>query len=202
VANCRASSERHVYRQRYDAIVSRYTISPHHPLRRLFADLVQREFDGDPRLAPYVADLLVDFTHVDRLYCVRDARGKRLEEVGEMLLESNPLLDAWSFGREREVRKHIGDFTLFLAGMFPEYVAGLPRRGLRLDSLIDYVKAGKESYLVVAAFDQFEYRQAAPLFRRLADRFEYCVYGLNQVKSRLAALRDAQYQVWQRELLG
>jgi len=190
-------------RRRYDAIVSgSNTISPNHPLRRLFAELVEREFGADRELAAYVAGLLVDFTHVDRLYRVRNARGKRLEEVGEMLLESNPLLDAPSFGREREVRKHIGDFTLFLTGMFPEYVAALPRRGLRLDRMIDYVKAGKESYRVVAAFDQFEYRQAAPLFRRLAEQFEYCVYGLNQVKSRLAALREAQYQVWRRELLG
>jgi hypothetical protein len=68
--------------------------------------------------------------------------------------------------------------------------------------VIDYVKAGKESYRVVAAYDQFEYCQAAPLFRRLADQFEYCVYALNGVKSRLAALREAQYQVWRRELLG
>jgi hypothetical protein len=120
-------------------------------------------------------DLLVDFTCVDHLYQVRNARGKRLEEVDEMLLESNPLLDGRSFGREREVRKHMGDFTLFLTGMFPEHVAALPRRGLRLDSVIDYVKAGKESYRVVAAFDQFEYHLAAPLFRRLADQFEYCV---------------------------
>jgi hypothetical protein len=177
-------------------------ISTNHPLRRLFTDLVSREIGSDREIAGYVASLLVDFTHIDRLYRIRNARGKRLEEVGEMLVESNPLLDAPSFGREREVRKHIGDFTLFLTGMFPEYVAGLPRRGLRLDSMVDYVKAGKESYRVVAAFDQFEYRELAPLFRRLSAEFEYCVYGLNQVKSRLAALREEQYRAWRREIMG
>ena len=114
--------------------------------------------------------------------------------VGEMLLESHPLLQASSFEREREVRKHIGDYMLFLTGMFPEYVASLPRRGLRLDSMIDYMKTGKESYRIVAAFDQFEYRRVAPLFRRLAEQFEYCVYGLNRVKSNLAAMREEQYQ--------
>jgi hypothetical protein len=179
-----------------------HTISPNHPLRRLFADLVSREIGSDREIAAYVAGVLVDFTHIDRFYRIRNARGKRLEEVGEMLVESHPLLDAPSFGREREVRKHIGDFTLFLTGMFPEYVAALPRRGLRLDSMIDYVKAGKESYGVVAAFDQFEYREAAPLFRRLSAEFEYCVYGLNQVKNRLAAMREQQYRAWRRELLG
>lgn len=80
-------------------------------------------------MAAYVADLLVDFTHIDRVYRIRNARGKRLEEAGEMLVESNPLLGAPSFGRERQLRKHIGDYTLFLTGMFPEYVAALPRPG-------------------------------------------------------------------------
>jgi hypothetical protein len=77
-----------------------------------------------------VGGLLIDFVHVENLYRIRNCRGRRLEEVGEMLVESNPMLDAPSFEREREVRKHIGDYTLFLTGMFPEYVATLPRRGL------------------------------------------------------------------------
>jgi len=80
-------------------------------------------------------------------------------------------------------------------------VAAIPRRGLRLDSLVDYVKAGKESYRIVGAFDQFEYRDAALLFRRLAEQFEYCVYGLNRVKSDLETLRAEQYRIWKSNLL-
>jgi hypothetical protein len=176
-------------------------IGPNHPLRRLFAALVSRQIPSDRDIAAYVSDILVDFVHVENLYRVRNARGKRLEEVGEMMLESNPLLGARSFDREREVRKHIGDYTLFLSGMFPEYVAALPRRGLRLDSIIDYIEAGKESYRIVGAFDQFEYRNAAPLFRRLAENFEYCVYGLNRVKADLETMRDERYRAWRRGLL-
>jgi hypothetical protein len=151
-------------------------------------------------LAAYVSDLLIDFVHADNLYRIRNCRGKRLEEVGEMLIESNPVLDAPSFAREREVRKHVGDYTLFLTGLFPEYVATLPRRGLRLDSFIDYVKAGKESYRIVAAFDQLEYRRVAPLFRRLAEQFEYCAYALNRVKRNLEVLREEQYRLWKKLL--
>jgi hypothetical protein len=61
-------------------------------------------------------NLLIDFVQVDHLYRIRNARGKRLEEVGEMLVESHPLLDAASFEPEREVRKHIGDYRLLLTG--------------------------------------------------------------------------------------
>ena len=100
-------------------------IEPNHPLARLFRELVQRRFcddwqirDGD--VTAYISALLSRFTHVRELYRIRNARGKRLEDVGEMLIESNPLLEASSFGREREVRKHIGDYSLFLCGLFPE----------------------------------------------------------------------------------
>jgi hypothetical protein len=170
-------------------------------LRRLFTELVLKAMPSDREVIAYVADLLTEFTHVDNLYRIRNSRGKRLEEVGEMLAESDPLTRAASFDRERQVRKHIGDYTLFMTGLFPEYVASLPRRGLRLDSVIDYVKAGKESYRIVAAFDQFEYCGAAPLFRRLADEFECCVYGLNRVKSDLQTMREERYRAWQRHLL-
>jgi hypothetical protein len=175
-------------------------LSPEHPLYRLFAGLVSREFASDPEIARYVANILTDFVHTDNLYRIRNSRGKRLEQVGEMLVESNPLLDASSFDREREVRRHIGDYTLFMTGMFPEYISNLPRRGLRLDSMIDYVKTGKESYRIVSAFDQFEYRKVAPLFRRLAEQFEYCVFCLNRVKGDIEALRREQVQAWKENL--
>ena len=176
------------------------TIGRDHPLRHFFTDMVRRRFEADvrlpdQRLVAYVSGLLVDFTHVDNLYRVRDARGRRLEDVGEMLLESNPLLDACSFDREREVRKHVGDYVLFLAGLFPESLQGRRRFGqMRLDVFVDYMRAGKESYKVVSAFDQFEYRGEAPLFRKLADNFELCVFGLNLVKEDLERLQRAYYR--------
>src|SRR5579875_2744997 len=73
-------------------------------------------------------------------------------------------------------------------------------RAKRLDSFVDYLKAGKESYSVVAAFDQFEYSAEAPLFRRLSDNFEICVYGLNLVKQDLDQQQNRFYQEAQRLL--
>src|SRR4051812_43004483 len=92
-----------------------------HPLGTLFEELVRHHFYHgadvhDAELVRYVGGVLTDFAHTDRLYRIRNAHGRRLEEVAEMLVESNPILEANSFDREREVRKHIGDFTLFFAG--------------------------------------------------------------------------------------
>ncbi len=181
------------------------TLRASHPLSLLFHDLVHRTFlhelhHHDAEMADYLAGLLTDFTFAERLYQIRDAQGRRLEDVGEMLIESHPLLAAESFDREREVRKHIGDYTLFFTGLFPEHLRRR-QRSLVLDRFVDYVKAGKESYHIVSKFDQFEYRRVAPLFRRLSENFELCVYGLNRVRDQLRAMQDSYYQKLERTLI-
>jgi hypothetical protein len=169
-------------------------IANEHPLRSLFDELVRRHYFGDARvydsdIASYVSGVVTAFAQTDALYRIHNARGQRLTEAA-MLVESNPLLDANSFDREREVRKHVGDFTLFFTGFYPEAVASLPTlHPLSVDTFVDYLNAGKESYAVVAAFTLFEYRDEAPMFRRMSEQFERCVYGLNLVKRDLDGLQ-------------
>jgi hypothetical protein len=97
-------------------------------LRNFLGELVWRHFFEDvrleePQVATYVAAVLADFVRTESLHRILNVQGKPLEDVGEMLVESNPLLEAASFDREREVRKHVGDYTLFRTGLFPENVA-------------------------------------------------------------------------------
>lgn len=175
-------------------------------LRKLLGELVWRHFFEDvrleePQVATYVTALLADFARTENLYRIRNVQGKRLEDVGEMLIESNPLLEAASFDREREVRKHVGDYTLFMTGLFPESVAKARRaRQLRLDAFVDFLRAGKESYAIVSSFNQCEYKEEAPLFRRLSENFELCVVGLNLVKQDLEEFQRESYQRLKRTL--
>ena len=168
-------------------------IPTNHPLRRLFTSLAEKSFleglgIGDFGMIRYVANLLVDFSHVDCLYRIQNAQGRPLEDVGEMLLQIDPRSRDSSHQKEREIRKHIGDYTLFFTGMFPE---SLKRRvgSLRLDYFVDYIRVGKESYLHVAKFDP----DIAPLFKRLSEYFDYCVLGLNFVKKELEMMGDPNY---------
>lgn len=174
-------------------------------LGNFFSELIDRSFKQrlglmDSEITSYVSDLLTQFNRTENLYRIRNAQGKPLEDVGEMLLESNPLFDAPSFDREREVRKHIGDFTLFFAGLFPEAVRRWRLRRMRLDSVVDYVRAGKESYYIVSEFNQFEYRSIAGFFKKMSDQFETCVFGLNLVKQDLTKMQKESY-LRARELL-
>ena len=172
-------------------------ISDSHPLRQLFQELISTHFEQDiglrdGSLQAYVANMLTEFCDVDQLYRIRNASGQPLQDVGEMLLESNPVYgEAPSFDRERQVRKHIGDYTLFFAGMFPESINRFRLRRHRLESFLDLMKAGKESYYIVSKFEHFEYAKVAPLFARLSREFELCVFGLNMVKNDLRARQHA-----------
>lgn len=166
-----------------------------HPLRTMFRDLVVRAFQGtlgltQRRVSLYLADMLTDFAHRDNLYRIQNRQGARLEQVAEMLMEADVLLDAPSFARERAVHKHIGDFTLFWAGVYPEMLR-TRRAAERADSLIDYVRQGKQSYYIVSTFQQGPYAPEAGLFRQLSEEFELCQYGLSLVRREWERLAEA-----------
>jgi hypothetical protein len=166
-----------------------------HPLQKLFVEMVGRHYAKeiglrDPQLVAYVAHLLAEFCEADQLYRITNAEGRPLNDVGEMLLETDPVFGpAPSFDRERQVRKHIGDYTLFFTGMFPESINRFRLRRNRLENFVDWIKAGKESYYIVSKFEYFEYSRVAPLFAKLSENFEQCVFGLNQVKNELQEMQ-------------
>lgn len=170
------------------------TISANHPLRQLFQRLVSQIFAGplglrDAHLLQYVADLLTDFAHIDHIYRLRNMKGKRLEEVAEMLVEGSLLLNASSFRREREVHKHIGDFTLFWTGVYPEALRFF-RAPTRKDHFIDYVQQGKKSYYIASTFQDPVYRGEWRVLLRLSEEFEVCSFGLGLVRQEWEKLGD------------
>ncbi len=169
-----------------------------HPLERFFQQAVRNSYEGrlglnDPDIAGYVAHLLCEFSEAENLYRVRNEAGRPLEELEEMISASDPVNgSAPSFDAERALRKHIGDYALFVGGMYPE--AATSSRHLRhhAPSLSELIHAGKESYFIVSQFNLFEYEQEAPLFARLSDRFEHCILGLTLVREELQARRLLQ----------
>ena len=150
----------------------------HWAARRSFWDLDIRE----SRVTDYIADVLTNFVRTENLYPFRNQRGERLETIAEMLLEANLItLSGGTLQREREIRKHIGDYVLFMAGIFPEYIK---RR-----SLFDYyLEEGAKAYWSVSELDRALLRPGAMLFQELASRFELYVGALNYMRK--AFFRD------------
>ena len=162
-----------------------------HPLEPFFQQAVRNSYDGklglnDPDVTAYVARLLCEFSQSDKLYQVRDELGHPIEELADMVEAADPVHgSAPSFDAERALRKYIGDYALFVAGMYPEAMGSDRRRRRHQPSLSELIQAGKESYYIVSQFNLFEYEQEAPLFARLSDRFERCILGLTLVREEL-----------------
>lgn len=152
-------------------------------LKRFFDRLVRRSLgdlwlSGEP-VADYLAGLLARFARTDQLYALRDATGQPLKTVADMLLD---IQHAWAFDdprfdpfREREVRQHIGDYALFMTGIFREHVERRASTGL-------YVREGKRAYRVVADFERSALRPQARLFAALAAEFEGYAGALTYMK--------------------
>ena len=122
--------------------------------------------------------MLTRFARTENLY-PRGTAMPRLETVVDMLLEVQHLWDADSpdFRPEHEVRvrRHIGDYTLFMTGLFPERVQ-------RTASMDYYVTEGKRAYRFVSEHDRAQGDRARAPYRRLAEWFEGYMQALDYAR--------------------
>ena len=172
-------------------------ISQRHPLRKLLTALTEINFYGkiglcEPGVVSYVSDLLIEFVHVDNLYKIRNLQGQKLKSIGEILSEKGFFITPEGFEKERMFYKYLGDYTLFMTGIFPESLKARPR-SIRLDYFPDYIRVGKESYFNAGKFNQGEFKKEARLFKTLSANFDLCVVGLNFVKADLEKLKNPHY---------
>jgi hypothetical protein len=159
-------------------------------LQRFFAGVTQAAFLeriglADPPLVDYISDLLIRFVHVDDLHRVRNPTGRRLVQVAEMVAEAEQRVGP----ARREVHRHIGDYTLFWVGMYPEALYRLKSPD-RKDYFVDYREQGKESYRIAGTADEEQHEGENVLFMRLSEQFELCSRGLFEVRRELARRDD------------
>jgi hypothetical protein len=162
-----------------------------HPLESFFHHAVRSSYEGklrlnDPEISLYVARMLCDFTKPENLFRLREATERTVETFRVMIKAADPVHGtASSFDAERAIRKYIGDYALFISGMFLDVVESGPAPEADRATLAELIQMGKESYFIVSQFDVFDYQEEAPLFARLSDRFEHCVLGLALIREEL-----------------
>ncbi len=152
-----------------------------HPLHRLFRGLTEYAFMnelgiGDPTLVGYVAELLASFVPRQSIWRLHDAQGRELTHVTEMVAEAEATSNE---ARRRECHRHVGDFTLFWTGVYPEALSKL-QGGCTPDALVNYQQQGKRSYYLASTLS--ERNDQGYVFRRLSDQFELCAFGLSRVR--------------------
>lgn len=121
----------------------------------------------DATVAQYVADVLTDFARADNLYKVRNRGGRKVDSVVEILAQRAPKHAGESeVLRERSLRKYVGDYALFMSGIFRKHVEGI-------GSLDYYLREGSRSYWTVSELDLSLYRTGYFLYQELSKKFEY-----------------------------
>lgn len=163
-----------------------HELNPTHPLCRLFRGLTEHAFMAelgiaDPSLVEYVAGLLARFVPSEHGALIRDARGDRLQEVTAMIAAANAADDA---GRRKDCYRHVGDFTLFWTGVYPEAIAKLKQRDTGCDRLLDFQEQGKRSYYLASTLAGDDEK----VLRTLSAEFELCAFGLSRVRKEWEAL--------------
>lgn len=149
-------------------------------LKSFFLQLARKSFWdlglADDKVVEYVAGVLTDFARADSLYRIRSTSGRRLDSVVEILAETRPqTLQQKQVFWEREVRKYLGDYTLFMSGIFRTHVE---KRGV----LDYYLEEGRRSYWKVSELDLSLYRTGFLLFQELSKNFEYYSGALDYMR--------------------
>ena len=151
-------------------------------IRSFFAGVTEYAFHGrlgvaDPALVDYISELLTRFLHRDSLFGLRSTTGQQLDQVVDMLAEAQ----ARQGDACRAIHRHIGDFTLFWIGLYPEALERLRKEG-RKDSLIDYRAQGKRAYRIASSIPTESEEPRNEVLEQLSDQFELCAYGLGEVR--------------------
>jgi hypothetical protein len=151
-------------------------------LRRFFAGLTEYAFQtrmgiADTRLVDYLTDMLVRFVRFDAILSLRNLTGERLDAVAHMLLEAEARVGE----ARRKAHRHIGDYTLFWTGVYPEMLRS-SRHGQLHDYFHDYCQHGKRAYYIASTIPASDVDEEPELLERLSHEFDLCAYGLGEVR--------------------
>jgi len=139
----------------------------------------------DRTVADYVAELLAEFARAERARCVVPGHPNPLDYFFEMLSALNTADDRTSF----HIRAHIGNYSLFLSGVFPERIRfRAERKGF--PDLKYYEALGRTHYRVAGDHRLAQRFDLANIFHTLSERFDTSRRALNEISDRLFSLGD------------
>ena len=160
-------------------------ISSHFYFYILVRQVFRRSGIEQRAVADYVAEVLTEFSHVERMQCVIKGQARPFDYFCDMLAALQTADDTTSF----YIRAHIGNHSLFMSGIFPDRIRlrtelkGAP--GLRY-----YEELGRANYRVASDHRLAHKYDLAEIFDTLAERFQVTRLALNDLGERLITLSD------------
>lgn len=139
-----------------------------------------RAGEGDRALADYLAAVLEHFGTRDRAHRIADSDDERYDTLAELAED----LDDRDARRSFFVRMHLGNYALWLSGMYPDYIE--QRRWRRGGPDLDYYEdMGRRGFQLAAGHRLAEQHGLSPLFSTAAERFGVLRMALNDVSDHM-----------------
>ncbi len=162
-------------------------VSTHFYFYVLVRQVLRRSDINDRSVADYVAEMLVKFAHPQQAQCVVTGRAEPCEYFFEMLAALQNADDRGNF----LIRAHMGNYSLFLAGVFPDRIRfRAESRGF--PSLRYYEQLGQTSYRVASDHPLARRYKMAEIFATLGERFQAARLALNDLANRIISLGEVE----------
>src|SRR5215468_10299265 len=144
----------------------------------------------DRVVADYVAEVLSEFSCAERASCMIHGEPRSLDYFFEMLTALRTADERTSFF----IRAHIGNYSLFLSGVFPDRIRF--RAELRgFPDLKYYETLGRTHFRAASDHRLAQRYDVAEIFSTLSERFETTRRALNDISDRLFSIGDGGYSL-------
>jgi hypothetical protein len=164
-------------------------VSSHFYFYILVRNVFRRSGIEDRAVADYVAEVLAEFARAEQARCVVPGQSNPLDYFFEMLTALQKADERTSF----YIRAHIGNYSLFLSGVFPDRIRF--RAEARGFPDVKYYDAlGRAQFRAASDHKLAQRYELAPIFNTLADRFETTRAALNDIADRLFSM-EADYSL-------
>lgn len=146
---------------------------------------------AEPATVEYVSEMLARFARTPAMYLIRDDDGRPIESLVGLMIEWRRA-QGWDdtqadTGREAVVARHIGEYALFMSGLFRDRLAA--RGQLR------YYQSHGRSAFGHCAGREFNPNRAR-VFWRLSQQFEQVSTALNHIREKQPAARAEAPTAW------
>lgn len=140
---------------------------------------------SDRKLCDYVASLLENFSRAKGLAAPHSPNEQSRQYVSDMLIALQRATPEETF----LIRAHVGNYSLFISGIFHENTEHRSRRGA--PDVQFYEQIGRTNYQLIASHALARRCELTGVFEELAQRFHAVRLALNRLADELLNLDDA-----------
>jgi hypothetical protein len=146
--------------------------------------VLQQAGVSDRKLCDYVGSLLETFSCANRLRAPHTEDESGRQYISDMLIALTRVTPEQAF----LLRAHVGNYSLFISGIFHENTQQRSRRGG--PDMNFYERIGRTNYQLVSSHATARRCELNDVYRELADRFREVRLALNQLSDQLLNLDE------------